>query len=180
MSRPFRLFVSSSPDLAPEREALGQAVAELPVAIGWELKHTPMPGEEQSDTLGFIERCDLCIVLLGADFAAPMGLELQMAMEAGRGTLAYRKNVLRSPSAQEAMRHRGIMWGTYGAAHEIKAQVKQLLAQRLLDEGEIFGLHLDDVEGLLALAGEAAGDAPAGPDERQGADRGGVILGRGG
>jgi len=30
MTRPIRLFVSSSPGLAPEREALGQAVAELP------------------------------------------------------------------------------------------------------------------------------------------------------
>ena len=29
---PIRLFVSSSPDLAPEREALGQAVAELPIS----------------------------------------------------------------------------------------------------------------------------------------------------
>ncbi len=34
MARPIRLFVSSSPDLAAEREALGQAVAELPVSVG--------------------------------------------------------------------------------------------------------------------------------------------------
>jgi hypothetical protein len=40
------------------------------------------------------------------------------------------------------------------------------------------GLHLDEVEALLALVG-AEEETPAEPDRRQGAGRDGVILGRG-
>lgn len=74
------LFVSSSPDLVAEREALGQAVAELPVSVGLEIMHT-RPGEatDIGEALAFIERCDLYVIVLGADFAAPMGIEWQHA-----------------------------------------------------------------------------------------------------
>jgi len=105
MTRPIRLFVSSSPDLAPEREALGQAVAELPISAGWEIKHTPGPNEDARDTLAFIEGCDLCMVMLGADFAAPMGLEWQQVRGAGKPLLAYRKRALHSPAALLLGRH---------------------------------------------------------------------------
>ena len=49
------LFVSSSPDLVAEREALGQAVAELPISVGFEIMHT-RPGEaaDIGKTLAFI------------------------------------------------------------------------------------------------------------------------------
>jgi len=71
MTEPIRLFVSSSPELAPEREALGQNVAELPVSVGWEIKHTPRPGEGVDEALDFLARSDLFLLVLGADFAAP-------------------------------------------------------------------------------------------------------------
>jgi hypothetical protein len=76
MPRAIYLFISSSPDLAIEREALGQAVAELPISAGFEIRHT-VPGEaaDIGETLAFIEQCDLYVIVLGADFAAPMGIE---------------------------------------------------------------------------------------------------------
>lgn len=58
ISRPIRLFVSRSPGLAPEREIVGRLVADLPIEVGWEIKHTVGPGEDDREALSFVERCD--------------------------------------------------------------------------------------------------------------------------
>jgi hypothetical protein len=179
MARPIRLFVSSSPDLALEREALGQAVAELPVPVGWEVKHTPRPGDDAHGPLAFARRCDLYLVVLGADFAAPMGLEWRQALGAGKPLLAYRKRVLHSPSAQALLRQSDVAWTEFESPQELKAQATRALAQVILDRGEQFGLHIDDVELLLALVEAEEEETPAEPDRRRGAGRDGVILGRG-
>jgi hypothetical protein len=175
---PIRLFISSSPDLAPEREALGQAVAGLPISAGWEIKHTPRPGEDVHESLAFIDRCDLYLVVLGADFAAPMGLEWRGARGVGTPLLAYRKRVLQSPSAQQLLRQSSVSWTEFESPQALKAHVIQALARMLLDRSEQFGLHLGDVEGLLALAETGEAETPTEPDQRRGAGRGGVILDR--
>jgi hypothetical protein len=180
-----QLFVSSSPDLAAEREALGQAVAELPVSMGFEIRHT-RPGEaaDISEALAFIERCDLYLIVLGADFAAPMGIEWRRAQEARKPTLAYAKRELHSPSAQKLLRESGIAretgvaWESFESPQALKAHATQALAQMLLDRGEILGLHVDDVDGLLAVLGKADEESSDKPDRREGAGRGGIILGR--
>jgi len=181
MARPIRLFVSSSPDLMPEREALGQTVAELPVSVGWEIKHTPRADEDARGPLAFVERCDLYLVVLGADFAAPMGAEWRQARGTGKPLLAYRKRVLYSPSAQMLLRQSDVEWTAFQSPQELKAQVTRSLAQAVLERAEQFGLHLDEVEALLALVGteEEEEETPAEPDRRRGAGRGAVILGRG-
>ena len=178
MSKPIRLFISSSPDLVAEREAVGQAVAGLPIAPGWEIKHTPRAGEEALEAQAFVEHCDLLLVVLGADFAAPMGLEWQGAVNAGKPVLAYCKQVLHSPAAQAALRRTQVAWTEFRFAQQLKAQVTRGLAQAVLDQGERLGLRMEDVEGLLALVKpeEQKERKPAGPDRREGAGRGGVIL----
>ncbi len=178
MSRAIRLFVSSSPELAAEREALGQAVAELPISTGWEIKHTPRPGEDVHEALDFVGRCDLYLIVLGADFAAPMGAEWLRLQETTIPVLAYRKRVLHSPAAQRFVHQADIAWIEFESPHELKGHATLRLARTLLDRGEEFGLHLEDVEGLLAVV-QSETEAPAEPDRRQGAGRGGVILGRG-
>jgi hypothetical protein len=180
MSRPLNLFVSSSPDLAAEREALGQAVAGLPISLGWEIRHTPLPNEDASAALAFIAGCDLGVVMLGADFAAPMGLEWQAIHSAGKRLLAYRKRTLYSPSAERLLRRSGVAWTSFDTPQELKTHVTLTLAQIVLDHGEEFGLHLDDVESLLALL-EAQKEPDTGdePDRRRGAGQSGVILSRG-
>jgi hypothetical protein len=175
-----RLFISSSPDLVAEREALGQAVAELPVSMGWEIEHTPGAGESAHDALAFIERCDLYLIVLGADFAAPMGLEWQRAQDALKPILAYRKRELHSPSAQSLLRHADIVWTAFESPAELKAEVTRGLAQVLPDRGEQLGLHLSDIDGLLTLVRTETEEEPSTePDKRRGAGQSGVILGRG-
>jgi len=181
MARPIRLFVSSSPDLAPEREALGRVVAGLPVSTGWEIRHTPRGDEPEGNTLAFIASCDLYIVLLGADFAAPMGSEWREALRNRRLILAFSKEVLRSPSAQWAHQQKDAHWEPFATAHELERALTQRLARALLDVGERLGLHLKDVEGLLRLLEEAEEEGNGKPgeiDRRTGAGRSGIILGR--
>lgn len=178
MAEPVKLHISSSPDLVLEREAVGQAVAELPVSVGWEIRHTPRSRADANELLGFIDRCDLFVIVLGADFAAPMGLEWQMAQDTTRPILAYRKRTLHSPSAQSLLRQSHVTWTDFDSPEELKALLTRALARVLLDQGEKHGLHLDDVEGLLALSALEGEEPLSEPDRRQGAGRSGVILGR--
>jgi len=180
MSRPIRIFVNSSPDLAPEREALGQAVAELPVSIGTQIKHTPRWGEDEGEALAFLQGCDLYVLVLGADFAAPMGLEWRTALGAATPALAYRRRVLHSPSAEKLRREWAVAWTEFDSPQELKAHATQALARMLLDRGEEFGLHLEDVEGLVELVQREEAETPAEPDRRRGAGRDAVILGHAG
>jgi hypothetical protein len=171
------LFISSSPDLAPEREALGQTVAELPISAGFEIMHT-RPGEtaDISETLAFIDQCDLYVIMLGADFAAPMGLEWQRSRGTLKPTLAYVKRELHSPSGQRLLREPGITWTSFESPHALKSHATQALAQVLLDQGEVVGLHVDDIDGLLRVL-DRKDRPPDRPDRREGAGRGGIILG---
>jgi hypothetical protein len=178
VTAPIRLFVSSSPDLVAEREALGQAVAELPVSMGWEIKHTSRAGEGVDDALAFIERCDLYLIVLGADFAAPMGLEWRQAKNALKPVTAFRKRALHSPSAQKLLRESGVAWEPFESPQALKAKVTRVLAQTSLDRGEELGLHVNDVSRLLAVLQEEQ-ETNNEPDRRKGAGRSGVILGRG-
>ena len=174
-----RLFVSSSPDVAAEREALGQAVAELPISVGFNIMHTrPREGADIGETLAFIEQCDLYVIVLGADFAAPMGIEWQWSRDALKPTLAYAKRELHSPSAQKLLRESGIEWLPFETPQELKTGATQALAQMLIDQGEMFGLHVDDIDGLLAVLGRKGKEPTDKPDQRQGAGRSGIILGR--
>lgn len=185
MPRPIRLFVSCSPDLAAEREMLGRLIASLPVAVGWDVAYTPLPGEQARPGLPTLADSDLCLVLLGHDFAAPMGVEWADAVRLQRPRLTFRKNVLNSPSAQLHLREtggRGVTWEDFDAPDDLRRTLNPRLAQLLLDRAEHFGLQLPEVEGLLALvrsAGPDRAEAPTAPDTRRGAGRGGVILGRG-
>lgn len=162
----------------PEREALGQAVAELPISTGWEIKHTPDSGGDAQPALDFIARCDLFLIMLGGDFAAPMGLEWRQAQRAHRPMLAYCKERHHSPSARWLLRNCELVWSDFRSAAELKTLVKRDLAGVLLDRGEEVGLHLDDVEGLLAEIAKGQKETPDESDRRTGAGRGAVILGR--
>ena len=163
-----------------EREALGRAVAALPVSTGWEIRHTPSPGERGWDSLSFVASCDLYIVLLGADFAAPTGSEWRQATENHRFTLAFYKDVAHSPSAQWVLGQRGAPWELFASAGELEDLLIRRLARVILDRVERLGLDLDDVEGLLALAGKREEERIHEPDRRSGAGRSGMILGRDG
>ena len=62
---------------------------------------------------------------------------------------------------------------------ELKREVRQALAQAILDRGEHLGLHVNEVEALLKITkSEEEEETPGETDRRRGAGRGAVILGR--
>jgi hypothetical protein len=179
MTRPIRLFVSSSPDVEEEREAVGRAAAELPVSTGWVIKHTARAGEDLGEVLTFIERCDVYVVVLGADFAAPMGLEWEHALRADRPPWTYRKRGLHSPSARKLLQRSKQTWTDFQSPGEFKGHVTKALVKLLLDHGERFGLKLGDVEVLMAMTKKPLTAESEEPDRRRGAGESGVILSNG-
>lgn len=155
---------------------MGRAVAELPVSAGWVIKHTVRTGEDVGEGLAFIERCDVYVMVLGTDFAAPMGLEWEHALRAGRRQRAYRKRGLHSPSARMVLRRPNQVWTDFESSGELRGHITQALAGLLLDPGERFGITLDDVEGLLTITPKTLSPNPTSPDHRRGAGESGIIL----
>jgi len=87
MASQLRVFVSAGPDLEPEREVIGQAIAKLPVPLGWVIKRTPHGNEPFTPALEEVKTCDFYLLLLGSDIQAPVGWELRAAQRAGKNLL---------------------------------------------------------------------------------------------
>jgi len=182
MSRPISFYVSSSPDLSAEREAVAQIVAALPLAIGWQIGHTPSPGQSIGDEVVRVGECDLYAVILGHDFAAPMGFELRQALASGQQPIAaYRKDCTFSPSAQEAIRTLDVAWQRFSTLEAFRSMFRRDLIQAVLQRATALSLELGEVQRLVELGREAEGEgsAKAEPGRGQGdAGRSGRILGR--
>ena len=68
MSKAIHLYVSSSPELLAEREIVGQVVAGYPLTLGWQIDHTPLPGQVSTDHVDRVLVCDVNAIILGQDF----------------------------------------------------------------------------------------------------------------
>jgi hypothetical protein len=185
MPRPIHLYVSSSPDLTVEREVVAQVVATMPLTIGWRIGHTPLPGQLGSESVARVEDCHLYAVILGHDFAAPMGQELRLAVARGRSPFAaYRYECTLSPSALDALRTLDLTWQRFSSPEELRARFRRDLLQAVLKQATMLRLELDEVQRLLEQAREIEADADQSATGRRPgrrrteAGRSGRILGR--
>jgi len=180
MSKPIHLCVSSSPELQGERATVGQVVAGLPLTIGWRIDHTPMPGEFSRDPGTRVAECDLYALILGHDFAAPMGLELRRALDRGLEPMAFWKRCNCSPSARDALRQLGSEWHIFASLGQLRTAFLRRIVHALLQRGTRLGLHVEDVERLVEQRNLWEGDkvVPGETDSLGEAGAGGVILGR--
>jgi hypothetical protein len=181
MPGPIHLFVSSSLELQLEREVVGQTVAQLPLTIGWQIDHTPQPGAPATEDLSRVASSDLCILILGHDFSAPIGAELRQLRQVGRHPLAYRKRCTRSPSSQDAIRRLALEWRAFSDPGELRPLFRRDLLRALLQRADEFGLDMQELEQLLQIVEEESGERENRTEEGSGrgeAGRSGVILGR--
>ena len=180
MSKAIDLYVSSSPELLAEREIVGQVVAGYPLTLGWQIDHTPLPGQVSTDHVDRVLVCDVYAIILGQDFSAPMGAELRQARQKGVSPLAYRKKCMRSPSSLDAVRNL-IEWRSFATPAGFRALLRRDLLQALLQQAIRLGLDLDELERLLDLAQNDVERVTKGVDStesRREAGHSGVILGR--
>ena len=172
-----RLYVSISPDLAAEREAIGRAVASLPVDVGWEVSYTPSASDPTTVDPRDAARAHVYILALGEDIRAPMGVEWDSARRARLTPLALLHDGPRTPAAQAFQRAADVAWASYKSAGEVTRRVQAALAQALLDHAPVFGLSTTEWESLSEwLKTLQAPGAAAGEDERLGAGESGVIF----
>lgn len=141
--RRIRVFVSATDDLEPEREVVGEVLARFPAPLPWEIKRTPHSGEQNPAELENVRHADLCLVLLGRDITAPVGAEVDTALESGIGLLAFVKDTAHTPAAQFFRHSSDVHWQGFSSVAELRQSlVKQLvqalpeppLAYRLLPE----------------------------------------------
>ncbi len=180
MADRLRMFVSAGPDMEAEREAIGRAVAKLPVSIGWVIKRTPHRGQPLA--LEAIESCHFYVLLLGSDISAPVGVELMAARRAGKVTLAFLKDVTRTPAARIFVRDAGVKWTPFNSAQELGTLLQKALAQHILDRALEYKLSPVEYETLSAFLKELDREEKKErePEERGrepgGAGGGGVII----
>jgi len=174
------LFVSSSPELQVEREVIGRVVAEMPLTHGWEIGHTPRAGESTGTHLDQVVASDVYVLLLGHDFSAPMGAEVNRALLGGQKPLAYRMLCTYSPSALDAVRSLSMDWQVFPTPDQLHRLFRQDLLRALVQQATAFGLDMNELQGLLRTAQQQVElETGTGAHESRGeAGDSGVILGR--
>ncbi len=165
-----RLFISAAPDLEPAREMLGQALAELPINVGWVIKRTP--------DVDSVAECHLFLLLMGSDIWAPVGLELYWARRTEKPVLAYRSDTMRTPAGQVFLQENAdLSWVTCADLPALRRAVVRDLGRFLLEHADRYGLTLLEIEALHGHLGRLGVSGPAAaPRKAGGAGGGGVIL----
>jgi hypothetical protein len=179
MAERLRLFVSAGPDLEAEREIIGQAVARLPVSLGWTIKRTPKRGEPLAPALEAVRACDVYVLLLGTDIRAPVGLELLTAQRARKTILAFLKEeTIRTPAARIFIRDAQVSWTPFSNGQQLETLIQKALAQRILERAESYAISPVEWETLSALVEQSSPKETAEqePIEAGGAGGGGVII----
>jgi hypothetical protein len=179
MAERLRLFVSAGPDLETEREIIGQAVARLPVSLGWTIKRTPRRGQPLTPALEAIWACDFYVLLLGTDIRAPVGLELITARRARRTILALiKEETARTPAARVFIKDAQLSWEPFRSGQELESLIQKTLAQRILEGAESYAINPVEWETLSALVEQPSHEEMAKhePREAGGAGGGGVII----
>ena len=87
MAETLRLFISATKDMEHERAVIGQAIAQLPVQIGIEIRRTPAEGAPYEDIYELIANCDRVYFIMGKDITAPAGAEWFLSWKLERSIL---------------------------------------------------------------------------------------------
>ena len=171
-----------------EREVIAQAIARLPDALSWEIKRTPLPGQPIEPALKMIAACNLYIILMGKDITAPVGVEWDFAQRVHCPTLAYLKDVPRTPAARVFLSLARANWVRFETPTDLESQIQIALTEYILDHAVSLKLDPAAWESLNALLKELreaqieseSEKETAGEPELGGAGGGGVILAPGG
>jgi len=179
MARRLRTFISTGPDLVTEREVVGQAIAGLPISLGWVIKYTPERQQPWEMVEAAVEACDFYALLLGADISAPVGSELYVARSAGKRISAFLKEVPRTPAAQVFMKQSPVQWRHFRSEEELGSLIKKAIVDQILELPERYGTTVADWEALSILShelGKAALEQRSGDTPLHGGAGGNAVI----
>lgn len=151
MAERFYFYLSISPDLRAEREALVQMVAHLPINVGFVIKSTP--GGNENPALDILQRANSYIFVLGGDIQAPMGIEWRLARSMGKvhNKALFVKDIGHTWAAQAFLHDTEGNWIHYKDLSELLETVRSQMVDQILDEQNRFGLTVPEIERLRDL-----------------------------
>ncbi len=174
------IFVSVGPDLETEREVVGQAIASLPISLGWEIKYTPLRGQRSDPTIEAVANCDFYALLLGADISAPMGSELHAALTTGKRIVALLKEGPRTAAARFFATQSGVAWRRFDDQESLRHLLQKSVVEQILESPEAYRITVADWEALSALSAEVEKETSRGKEEATpwhgGAGRDAIIV----
>jgi hypothetical protein len=170
MTGRLKIFVSIGPDLDTEGEVVGKAIAQLPLSVGWVIKHTPLGGEPGDPAMEAVGSCDFYALLVGADITAPMGAELHVARRTGKRIVALLKETSRTPAAYVFVKSLPEEWQRFSEQTELERLFRRSLIDQILERSESLGISVADWEALSMLSSELAKE-PSSQDEEEPAPR---------
>jgi hypothetical protein len=160
MAQRLRTFISTGPDLVTEREVVGQAIAGLPISLGWVIKYTPERQQPWETVRATVEACDFYVLLLGSDISAPVGSELYVARSAGKRISAFLKEVPRTPAAQVFIRQSPAQWRHFSSEKQLESLMQKAIVDQILEHPEIYRITVADWEALSSLSHKLGEEAP--------------------
>jgi hypothetical protein len=155
----FHLYISAAQDLNRERESLSQAVAEIPVTLGWRITQSPLHSEPLNEAA--IAQADMHILLLGKDLRAPIGLEWYLARRANHLPATFmEQDAIRTMAALDFSRYLAeqTTWRMYKGIGDLRWQVQILLVDFILARSSYYTLRIKELEKLTDWRKEL--DAP--------------------
>jgi len=180
MSKAVLFYISAASDLETEREILGRAVADVPGDLDFRVVQSP-DGNGLLNVDAIVS-ADVHIVVMGGDIRAPVGLEWQLARQAGRPPVVFlRHSGLRTPAGMDFVRlvARFQRWEPFDTGTMLRGKVLMLLADHILAQGVRYGLTADEIIRLHVWR-DALVTSPQAVDEvtRGGAGESSVVLSR--
>jgi hypothetical protein len=174
------IFISVGPDLETEREVVGQAIASLPISLGWEIRYTPIRGEWCDPTAEAVETCDFYTLLLGADISAPMGSELHTALRTGKRVVGLLKEGPRTAAARVFARESRVAWRRFRTEQSLRPLLQKPVVDQIMDNPNAYRITVADWETLSALSAELDEETSRGKEQvtpwHGGAGRDAVIV----
>ncbi len=173
-------YISAATDLETEREVLGRAIAEIPVDLAWRVVQSPA-GNGPVD-IDALSSSGIHILIMGSDIRAPVGLEWQIARQAGRHPVALvKQDTTRTPAGQQFVRlvREVQRWRPFTDAADLRRKVLTLLANHILDHAVHYILTPDEMTRLTAWRDQLVSQAEAVDEEiRGGAGDSSILLSR--
>lgn len=179
MAETLRLFVSATKDMEAERALVGQAIAQLPVQIGIEIRRTPADGAPYEDIYELIANCDRVYFMMGKDITAPAGAEWFLAWKLERSILPLRMAGLPTPAGQDFVRLLPSGWRYFRHGQDAARIIALDLVDLLNHPTNRYGLTVTELELLNTHRRRLEQMQPRQPKRAEkpgGAEGGGVLL----